>query len=324
MHDGEHQFSNPEHKFRILMLGDSFTRSVTVNEVETSQQILENLLNKKSDSKNFEVISAAMSGWGTAQELIYYRTEGRLYNPDMVLLMFYIGNDVIDNLPGKAITIDGKDCYSPYYVICDGRLDPSPRFYAPGLEPEINQCFVGSSLLTNIWGGIYQSSQLFTKLEPLLVANMKRFDKLPYYPLYISEKNKLYNYAWELTIALIEQLHQDVTNNGSRFAVVLISPAEVIKLADVNPEEVKAMYPGIPEVWKMDPDLPHTKLSEQLSQAGIDVLNLQPTFIQYSKQMGETLYFPQDKHWNINGNRIAAEAMLEWLTNPENDFQLEK
>jgi hypothetical protein len=323
MHDGEHQLLKSENEFRILMLGDSFTRAAHVNETETTHQILEELLNEKIVSKDFEIISAAMSGWGTGQELIYYRKEGRFYQPDMVLLMFYIGNDVIDNLPGKALTIDGRNCYAPYFVICDGQLDTRPWHYAPGLEPVMKQCPFGRKILANTLGRIYLSSQLYTKLEPLFAINMQRIDQLPYYPLYIPEENELYDYGWELTIALIKQLHQEVINNGSEFAVVLISPVEVVSLSGVSPDVVAATYPSIPEVRKMEPDLPYTELSEKLSQEGINVLNLQPSFIQHFEQTGENLYFPQDKHWNVKGNRFAAKTILEWLTTQDNIFHLE-
>jgi len=118
MHDQEHQLSKPENTFRILMLGDSFVRAAHVNETETAHQILENLLNDRNAPQHFEVISTGVTRWGTGQELIYYRNEGRFYQPDLVLLMFYIGNDVQDNLPGKAFTINRKNCYAPFFVIC--------------------------------------------------------------------------------------------------------------------------------------------------------------------------------------------------------------
>ena len=59
---------------------------------------LETRLNASApDGVTFEVINAGHFGLGTTQEYLYYATEGRRYDPDLVLLGFYVGNDVIDN-----------------------------------------------------------------------------------------------------------------------------------------------------------------------------------------------------------------------------------
>ncbi len=323
MHDEEHPLPKPENTLRILMLGDSFTRAGHVNEAETVHQIVENLLNEKGKSKNFEMINAAMTGWGTGQELIYYRNEGQLYQPDIVILMFYIGNDGIDNLPGNVLTIGGKNCYAPYFAICNDQLDTTPWLYAPGLSPAMNQCLLGRKMLTNTLGRVYSFSQLYTKLEPLLMKNASRFNKLPYYPFYIPQEHELYDYAWNLTIALIKQLHQDVTKNGSDFAVVLIGPADVINFSGASPDVLETIYQKIPETRDMEFDRPYTKLTEILNQEGIKSLNLQPLFIQHSQETREDLHFSRDKHWNVEGHQFAANAIFEWMSAPDN-FHLEQ
>jgi hypothetical protein len=312
MHDGEHQLSKPENTFRILMLGDSFVRAAHVNETETSHQVLEELLNSKNATGHFEVISAGMSAWSTSQELIYYRNEGRFYKPDLVLLMFYIGNDVQDNLPGQALTLNGRNCYAPYFVICGGQLDVTPWLYAPGVDPAIGQCSFGRKMLVNILGRIYQYSRLYAQIEPLFAAGQTRFHDLSYY-LYIPEEDELLDYAWQLTFAIINQLHQEVKKDGAELAVVLISPAALVNLPQMSPSELERLYQTIPDLRKAQPDLPNRKLSERLSREGIKVLDLQPLFIQHIEETGETLYFQHDGHWNVAGNRVAAELIYDWL-----------
>jgi hypothetical protein len=54
--------------------------------------------------------------------------------------MIYIGNDIKDNLAGRALTIAGQNCYAPYLTICDNQLDPTPLPYAPGLTPVESEC----------------------------------------------------------------------------------------------------------------------------------------------------------------------------------------
>lgn len=148
MHDTDHKRDKPANTLRVLMLGDSFVQASQVNESETSHQILENLLNDGDNNqqlKQFEVISAGVHRWGTAQQLVYYRTEGRHYQPDLVLLMVYLGNDVQDSLPGKIQTADGVNCYAPYFALCDGQLDTDPWTYAPGVHPVMGECPFGKN-----------------------------------------------------------------------------------------------------------------------------------------------------------------------------------
>ena len=113
MYDTEHSLQKDDNTFRILLVGDSFTEALQVDETQTAHQLLENLLNEHlgNNGKSYEVISTAVSGWGTGQQLLYYREQARLYNPDLVVLLFFIGNDLIENLPGYALTIDNFNCF---------------------------------------------------------------------------------------------------------------------------------------------------------------------------------------------------------------------
>jgi hypothetical protein len=275
---------------------------------------LEDLLNSQGTPEQFEVISAGVSGWGTGQELSYYRTEGRLYKPDLVLLMVYLGNDVQDNLPGKALTIHGRNCYAPYFAICSGHFDPMPWLYVPGAEPAMRQCSSGRKTLFNTLGKIYQSSQLYAQIEPLLVANQLRVDELPYYHIYLSQENELYDYAWQLTLAIIKQLHREVTDDGAELAVVIITPAEVIDFSQMTAREREVIYQKAPDLRQTQQlDLPNQKLIETLTREGISVLDLLPRFIQHTEETGTALYFPNDKHWNVEGNHLAAESIYNWL-----------
>ena len=104
MHDTEHSLTKPPDTFRILMLGDSFVHAVQVDEAATAHQLLEDKLNQTEPSTgdHVEIISAGVTNWGTNQQLVFYREQGRRFSPDMVLLMIYLGNDLLDNLPGNG------------------------------------------------------------------------------------------------------------------------------------------------------------------------------------------------------------------------------
>ena len=310
MHDEEHQRTKPANTFRILMLGDSFIRAHQVKEAETSHQVLENRLNGGGALPHFEVINAGVDGWGTGQELLYYRSEGRFYQPDLVILMFFMDNDIKDNLPGRGITLDGRNCYAPYFVLCENQLDTSPWLYAPGLEPSTGQCSFGKKTLLNTLGQLHQSSRLYAQLEPLLPASRLHVSGLDFY----TGENELFDYALQLTLALVKQLREEVKNDGAESLVVLISPSDLIDFSQMSSDEREAVYQKIPAMRRAEQiEPPNQTLAEALSHEGIKVLDLLPLFSRHIDETGEVLHFPDDKHWNVAGNRLAGESIYRWL-----------
>lgn len=77
-------------KTRILILGDSFAWGFGVNKNKRFSEIIE------SKNNNLELINAAVAGYSTDQQLIYYINEGYKYEPDYVLLLF-CENDFLGN-----------------------------------------------------------------------------------------------------------------------------------------------------------------------------------------------------------------------------------
>jgi hypothetical protein len=310
MHDGEHTRSKAPDTFRILMLGDSFVRAHQVKEVETSHQVLEDLLNEHNSSRHFEVISAGVDGWGTGQELLYYRSEGRFYQPDLVLLMLYIGNDIKDNLPPRGLTFGGRTCYAPYFVLCGDQLDPEPWLVAPGVAPAMGQCPAGKKIWNNLLGKLYQSSRLYAQIEPLLRTSAPDVSALDFY----TQNNGAFDYGLRLTLDLVRQLDTEVKGDGARFAVVLISPSDLIDFTRMNPAQREEVYQRLPfmrQAEEIDP--PNQLLADDLARAGIQTLDLLPAFVAYVDQTGDLLRFEQDKHWNVAGNRLAGESIYHWL-----------
>jgi len=310
MHDEAHTQPKPENTYRIMMFGDSFIRAHQVRHEETAHQVLEDLLNGQESSQHFEVISAGVDAWGTGQELLYYRSEGRDYQPDLALLMFYIGNDIGDNLPGRGLTLNGRNCYTPYFVLCGGQLDAAPWLFAPGVNPPIDECPFGKKVVSNVLGRIYQSSRLYAQLEPLVATSPPGVSAMEYYV----EENEYFEYALQLTIALIKQLQEEVRKDGGEFAVVLISPSDLIEFTLMSSSEREAVYQRLPFMRRAgEIPSPNQFLADELSNEGIEVLDLLPPFVEYSDRTGELLRFEQDKHWNVAGNRLAAESIYKWL-----------
>lgn len=85
--------------FRILSLGDSYAFGYGVEADETYSEQLEQLLTaNKGEADRFEVVNAAVIGYGTTQELRLLERHASAIDPDLVLLGFFSGNDFKNNL----------------------------------------------------------------------------------------------------------------------------------------------------------------------------------------------------------------------------------
>lgn len=322
MHDTEHTITKPPGVFRILLLGDSFVQAVQVSEPETSHQVLEDLLNQQSQPR-FEVLSGGVVNWGTNQQLIYYREQGRQFQPDLVLLLFYIGNDFLDNLPGNVMTVRGFNCYAPYFVVCQGRLQPQPLAYAPGLSSLKNNCSPGRLALINSLGRLFQKSRLYRQIEPALVAYQPRQIFGQRYPssfsaLYFPASETELEQAWQATKATLAQLRREVEADGARFAVAIISPEIVVRLGVLSPAEQQVILSGNPTLVEAQADRPNRRLAEFLEQQNIPTIDLTPAMIEHLAAHQTPLYFLGEGHWTVEGNRIAAAILAGWLR--QNDF----
>lgn len=318
MHDTEHPVAKPPQTYRILMLGDSFTQGVQVAEADTAHQRLEEGLNEVTDSTQFEVISGGVINWGTNQQLLFYRTQGRYYDPDLVLLMVYLGNDWHDNLPGHRITSEGVNCYAPYFVVCDDQLHPAALKYAPGLSRRLDHCAAGSRWLAHSLGWLYQQSHLYQQLEPWLMADQPRRQFGQDYPatfsaLYLPTDMAQVEPAWQVTLAVMAQLHQEVTADGSQLVVAAISPELIMRLYLLEPAERQQYLFNDPLFTQAEIDRPTQRLGDFLNGQGVPFIDLGPPLIEVWRQTGEPLYFLDDGHWTKAGHQAAADVLRAWL-----------
>ena len=95
--DFERTWEKSPNTYRILVLGDSYVEAFQVPLEVGFPALLEARLNTASHSKRFEVLALGQSGFGTAAEYMRYLNDGVRYSPDIVIVAFLTGNDILDN-----------------------------------------------------------------------------------------------------------------------------------------------------------------------------------------------------------------------------------
>lgn len=137
LRDREYDLAKPEGVFRILVLGDSFTWGYGVSDEEIFTERLESKL--VEDGAKVEILNAGVSGWGTDQQLLFLEREGFKYEPDLVVLAFFIYND-----PGNIRESAQYGLQKPLFADTNLTLTnvPVPK---PGVETE-KRLFEGDPL----------------------------------------------------------------------------------------------------------------------------------------------------------------------------------
>lgn len=107
--DREFTFEKPKGTYRLICLGDSITEGMAVDNEKAYPKLLEAILNKdRGEKTRYEVINAGVVDYGTDQEYIFLKEIGLKFNPDMVMLGFFL-NDGRQFVPSKAIYFNSKN-----------------------------------------------------------------------------------------------------------------------------------------------------------------------------------------------------------------------
>ena len=114
--DREYPYEKAAGVRRIVSLGDSFTVGYEVEVEQTFSAVLERELRRRGH--RIEVLNAGVSGYSTAEALIYFERELLRYEPDLVLISFF-ANDLADN------------ARTGLFGLVDGALVETAQTYVP-------------------------------------------------------------------------------------------------------------------------------------------------------------------------------------------------
>jgi hypothetical protein len=311
LRDVEHSFEKPAGVFRILVLGDSFVEAMQVPLMATFPRQLEDLLDTTPRPQRIEVISAGVSGYGTAGALLMFREMGLRYQPDLVLLAFYPGNDVKNNSPRLEDTLRPE--YGP-----DGELT---RVVSLKKDTKVKG-----------WRGLLAQSRAYQFLrqflllrQPKLAAMLVRLGVLKGeavrtaaapggvpldYGVYAAHLEPDWQDAWAHTVKLLGELQQEVTAAGATFVLAILSSRD-----QVYPETWREILEANPSMqgktW--DVEAPHKWAQQWCVDRQAACLSYGPIFKMQAQAVQEPLHFRHDGHWTVAGHRLAAVNLRDFL-----------
>jgi hypothetical protein len=271
--------------FRIALVGDSMLEGHQVADDQTVARRLEIILGGATEVLNFGVSSV-----GTAVELLRYRKLVRRFRPDVVLLLFTVGNDVADNLPEMKRYIDpGSAVLSPYWLLDErGELR---RDLEPGRART-------TSWLRSTFSGWLVGQWMLHAHDELRRFRLR--GEPGWRPGTGPPRSDLTERAWVTTEQLLLRFSQEVRTDGGRFGLVVIPSG--IQLLGQRAE------------IDLDTRTALARLTPVAERAGFPMLDLAREFESRVRRRGrQSFSYPCDDHWNPTGHAVAAEALAAFL-----------
>lgn len=270
---------------RILAIGDSFTLGTRVHQHEAYPQRLEVLLNQPGETLT-EVVNAGVGGWDTFHYAQYYEHRGRQLSPDLVLVGYFVGNDVyaqatsLEELRtavlGRRVTRESARSLSlsPKVLLYENShlarlvLNRGPRIMGLPVREDCSDF--------PKWYRSYQAS------------------RMGYHR--VRDRNR--DHRVDASIDHLDRLRRLAETDGARLVVVLLPDENQINptlQASIIPAEKRDRY---------DFRMPQTLVEERLAAIGVPTIDLQDAF----RDDPRCLYM-NDTHWTPEGHALAAATI---------------
>ena len=324
----------PAGTYRIALLGDSQAEALQVDFADTFGEVLARRLpacaSLPGGAQRVEVLSFGVSGYGTAQALLTLRHAAAAFDPDLVLLAVYTGNDVRNNVEEIE-----RDPLRPYFTLGDdGRLALDDSFRAePGFRRR-------ASWLGRAAYGVLDASRLAQVGKAVWAAARDRraaheaevraggpavaevgLDN----DVYREPRDPAWRDAWAVTEALVLALDREAAAAGADFAVATLSNGIQVH-PDAATRRAFAARLGVPDLT-----YPDRRLTAFARRHGIRATALVVPLARLAEKRGlylhgfekppgaavggrpEDLWRRNQGHWNRHGHRAAGEILARWL-----------
>ncbi len=300
--DVERTRAKPSGVYRIAVLGDSYAEAMQVELQDTFCSQLERLLNQKD--RAVEVLPFGVGGYGTGQEYLMLEHDVLAFEPDMVLLAFLSGNDVLDN--SRKLDPAQTRFIRPYYYF-DGNELLLDRSRAVPKSPvaTANRNAVASIRLLQFIEYIREHHKQRLRQD----AARRNVDLIN--TVYEEPRGEWVD-AWRVTDRLIADMNALCRRHGVEFRVVTLTNPQQVH-PDRSQREAVMKRHGVADLF-----YPDRRIAALGKANDFRVLNLAQPMQQEADATGVYFHgFSNARlgggHWNQAGHRFAAEQLAPWL-----------
>lgn len=258
-----------------------------------------------------EVIVAGFGGIGIDRELLWYQLEGAQYEPDLVLLSLYLGNDVLNNSREFNHHLNYYQLRSAYFELGSEylRLVTPPEQRSP-TDLALRHNFqvyrviaIALEAVRKIGNPTLENATLPWAAD----ADDPRFPTLDknLFQYLVSPLPEV-DYAWQLTGAILNEFAIQANTNGSDFKIALLVDRRQV-VDELWAQEMVGLTPE--EQAAFDVRLPYNRVLALLEEEGFVYIDTYLAFRQAVEASDTPYYFVEDGHFTTAGHEIAAQTI---------------
>jgi hypothetical protein len=320
--DVEHSLAKPPGTFRIAVLGDSFAEAAQVPLEQTFWHRLAGELSQCEAylGRPIETLNFGVSGYGTAQELQVLRHHVWQFDPDLVLLAFFSGNDLRNNSPELE-----PERARPFFRLRNGALllddsflqhpdfQTAQRSWTKWKVAMINRSRVLQ--LVHEWKSrrARATGDAPTGDAPTGDGELG-IDEL----CYLEPRSEAWNDVWAVTERMIVEMSRECAAQGAEFWIATVTTG-----IQVHPlPEVRQAFQK--RIGGADLFYAERRIERLAGQESIPIVMLGPAMQELAEKSGKYWHGFENTtlgigHWNADGHRVAAQLIAAALCDANSD-----
>ena len=269
---------------KYAFVGDSFTFSFGVNDHET----FVHLLNSNNPQSN-TYFNFGIPGFSTDQEYLLIKEQVLYFNPDIILLVVYLGNDLFDNeLPFPLQANNAK----PFFELTDKGLVlknfPVPLKTKP---KELAQ----KNLTTVSLGDDYRPDSFVARF----LIQFELFRPLNLVGSHKIEFDDRFVHALGLFFAIVDKVKEACSPKGVELRLVLMPGRSYVE------------RPGSPSAQFQD--YLRRKIVEKGAIKNVSIIDLASHLRERYQNDPGKWYYPNEGHLTPEGHRVVADILASTL-----------
>lgn len=292
-HDVEHADARANtNAYRLMIVGDSYVAALSCPLETTFYRRLEEKLKKEKPfgDRDYEVIACGRGNQAQEKETKYVTQLGPVYQPDAVLLLFFCGNDFMENWPATFKDAGG---FATMYQ----------KVIAPKKIAFFNKVFVFRRSRFN--GLIAEAATTFYANHIYWFTNELKKDDIvsPELGVYKTPLDPVWEKAYSRTGELLANLKAECAKINAPLLIAGLSGPQAI--GDAGMAKTMSGAAGL------DPMQPARWLAAWCKSNDVPFVALEPALNAAGKR---NVFWRHDGHLNPRGNEVVVDPMFKLVT----------
>lgn len=320
--DRDYPLEKEPGNYRIVVIGDSYSWAGNLDGNYTA--ILEKQFEDYYGASKVDVINVGFPMADPPMYLGMLKKYGLMFHPDLVVLGFFVGNDLHTPVNQKRIVLN--DTFIDIDRTKEVKLFGYPLIGKSRVGLFLQQRYRIFQEQLKLQQAQQQTQGKFELMESAIAQDTPDPNSSPEPASLYSEETFLEIERWKLEINNIPDYQAGKFTPQFEYSLqAVVEMAEILK--EQNIPFLVAIYPSEYQIdqtlaskifteYELNPEdydleLPQKVVIETLEAHGIDYLDMLEPFQEAGKE--QVLYILRDTHWNLTGNQLAANLLFQRL-----------